>query len=304
MALRLGRLLDAVGKKIINLAPGTATGDAVNYDQLVANSISDRDRNNHTGTQTASTISDFVASVRSQQLDQLTPPAGPLNLNSQRAINLADPTGPQDGATKNYVDTQLSGVASGMDLKGAVKSAYGANVTIANPGAAAFDGVAYSNGEVILLYGQTSAAQNGPWVFNGSAAAMTRPSNFASSAQAVLGSFWVVEQSGTAYKQGDSFAIMANDTAVTLGTTALSFIFVNPLGAVVTGAAVDTGGAAAVTLYHGLGTRDVLTEVYLNSSPWDTQLVEVQRPDLNNIIAVFDAAPAAAAYRALVRKAV
>lgn len=50
-----------------------------------------------------------------------------------------------------------------------------ANVTIATPGAT-IDGVAPVSGtDIILLTAQSTASQNGPWIWNGAASAMTRP---------------------------------------------------------------------------------------------------------------------------------
>ncbi len=41
-------------------------------------------RTNHTGTQTASTISDFDTQVRTSRLDQMAAPTGSVSLNSQK----------------------------------------------------------------------------------------------------------------------------------------------------------------------------------------------------------------------------
>src|SRR4029078_5409233 len=104
------------------------------------------------------------------------------------------------------------GLQSGLVLKGSVRAATTTNITIATPGTT-IDGLTAANGEIFLLMGQLTASQNGPWVFNGSAAAMTRPANFDTSAEAVLGSFWDVRE-GT---YADTFVLMTNDTTVTLG---------------------------------------------------------------------------------------
>lgn len=62
-------------------------------------------RASHTGTQTASTVSDFDTQVRTSRLDQMAAPTGSVSLNSQKITNLATPTANTDGATKAYVDT-------------------------------------------------------------------------------------------------------------------------------------------------------------------------------------------------------
>jgi hypothetical protein len=65
-------------------------------------------RANHTGTQTASTISDFDTQVRTSRLDQMAAPTASVSLNSQKITNLATPTSNTDAATKAYVDTQVT----------------------------------------------------------------------------------------------------------------------------------------------------------------------------------------------------
>jgi hypothetical protein len=65
-------------------------------------------RANHTGTQTASTISDFDTQVRTSRLDQMAAPTASVSLNSQKITSLATPTVSTDASTKGYVDTQIS----------------------------------------------------------------------------------------------------------------------------------------------------------------------------------------------------
>jgi hypothetical protein len=195
---------------------GTAAIDATN-------------RANHTGTQLSSTISDLASVVMAYRLDQFAAPTNPVSLNSQRITNLSDPTSVQDAATKNYVDNSISGVAGGLILKGAVVCAPTTNVSLTSPGAT-LDGVTMSAGMIVLLTGQTTASQNGPYVWNGASSTMTRATNWATTAEAVLGSFWVVEQGTNA----DTLALCTNDTAITLGTTSLTFTFRGAAGATYT----------------------------------------------------------------------
>jgi hypothetical protein len=70
-------------------------------------------RANHTGTQAASTISDFDTQVRTSRLDQMAAPTGSVSVNSQKITNLATPTSNTDASTKLYVDTSISNLIDG-----------------------------------------------------------------------------------------------------------------------------------------------------------------------------------------------
>jgi len=70
-------------------------------------------RANHTGTQTASTISDFDTQVRTSRLDQMAAPTGSVSLNSQKITSLGTPTTSTDAATKGYIDTQITNLVNG-----------------------------------------------------------------------------------------------------------------------------------------------------------------------------------------------
>ena len=70
-------------------------------------------RANHTGTQLASTISDFDTQVRTSRLDQMAAPTASVSMNTQKITNVVDPASNQDAATKNYVDTQVSSLVNG-----------------------------------------------------------------------------------------------------------------------------------------------------------------------------------------------
>jgi hypothetical protein len=91
-------------------------------------------RANHTGTQTASTISDFNTAVRTNRLDQMTAPTGSVSLNSQKVTSLATPTDNADAATKLYVDTKVADLVnsapSTLDTLGEIATAIQAGGTV------------------------------------------------------------------------------------------------------------------------------------------------------------------------------
>jgi hypothetical protein len=91
-------------------------------------------RANHTGTQAASTISDFDTQVRTSRLDQMAAPTGSVSLNSQKVTSLATPTDNADAATKLYVDTKVADLVnsapSTLDTLGEIATAIQAGGTV------------------------------------------------------------------------------------------------------------------------------------------------------------------------------
>ena len=72
-------------------------------------------RANHTGTQTASTVSDFDTQVRTSKVTDLAAPTGSFSMNSQKITNLLDPTSAQEAATKAYADTKIASTEKGAN---------------------------------------------------------------------------------------------------------------------------------------------------------------------------------------------
>lgn len=272
--------LDLNSKKIINVGAPSSANDAArktDVDTAYTNAIS---RANHTGTQLASTISNFDTQVRTSRLDQMAAPSNPVAFNAQRATGLADPSSPQDAATKAYVDAQLAGLVSGQTLKGTVRVSVNTNVNIASPGAT-LDGVTMSTNDVVLLYNQTTGTENGPYVFNGSSTSMTRAANWDSNGEAVLGSYWIVREGSRA----DTFALMTNDTTFALGTNTLAIAHVSatPAGGIAFEADLGDGSAVSFTCDHNFGTRAVSVSIWRNASPYDEPLVYIAHTSVNRI---------------------
>jgi hypothetical protein len=295
------------------------------------NSAHHLSRANHSGTQTASTVSDLAATVQAYRLDQFAAATSP--------ITIVDGSSAAHAATKGQLDTALSSLASGQTLKGAVRAAATTNINIASA-PATIDGLTAASGEVFLLTAQTTGTQNGPYVFNGTGSAMTRATNWDTSGEAVLGSYWIVME-GT---HADTFGLLSNDTAITLGTTTPTFVFRGAAGATysagdgltLTGTTFDVVGAtnggitvnandiqldtaiavrkvsgviptsttgiytvsgAAVTVNHALGNKAAQPHVVYHTSPGsgntegDPLEVQYNNPDTNNTVITLPAAP-------------
>jgi hypothetical protein len=87
-----------------------ANGAAISLGKLASDPLA---RANHTGTQTASTISDFDTQVRTSRLDQMAAPTSAVSANSQKITSLATPTADTDASTKLYVDTSINNLIDG-----------------------------------------------------------------------------------------------------------------------------------------------------------------------------------------------
>lgn len=220
------------------------------------------DRANHTGTQTASTISDFDTQVRTNRLDQMAAPTGSVSLNSQKITSLATPTADGDAATKAYVDTSSNTVLNalieagrGLDVKASVRVASTGNLDLSAPGAS-IDGVTLNAnagafpGDRVLVKNQTTASQNGIYYFRGAAAAMVRAVDADSDADVTAGMFTFVEEGDTHADQG---WVLTTNNAITLGTTSLAFSQFSGAGAISAGDGLSkTGDQLDVNVGFGL----------------------------------------------------
>lgn len=126
-------------------------------------------RGDHTGTQTASTISDLATVVQAYRLDQFAAPTAPLGLGGQRITSVADPTSPTDGATKQYVDN----ARAGLSVKDPVRVVAATSINLASL-PTAIDGVTLTAGNRFLAAAQTTGAQNGIYTYSTSTGAATR----------------------------------------------------------------------------------------------------------------------------------
>ena len=253
-----------------------------------------------------------------------------LDLQSRPIVGLADPANPQEAATKNYVDS----VIRGLDWKQEVVAASTGNVNIASPGTS-LDGVTLVAQDRILLKDQTTPAQNGIYVWTASAAALTRALDATTGVQ--LSGATTTVQRGTV--NADRIYRVTTDDPINIGTTAISLVQVGAGGGgeivtagngltktgttldvgqgtgIVVGAdtvgidtaivprkysaAVGNGSLTTIPVVHGLGTRDVVVNVY-DATTFEEVLVDSVRTDANTVTLGFATAPASGAYRVVV----
>lgn len=290
-------------------------------------------RANHTGTQTASTISDFDTQVRSSRLDQMTAPTASVSFNSQKLTNLGAPTaGSNDAARIVDVETAVQSAAAGIDNKPSVRALANTNITLS--GAQTIDGVSVIAGDRVLVRGQSTASQNGSYV--AAAGAWSRATDGDATGELTPGAFWYVEE-GTTY--GKTQWRIENTGAITVGSTAITInqfgaaagytegdgiLFTGNIisvevvsgGALVVGASgvdidvskvvqkkaflIGDGVATSFTCTHNLNNQDVITQVreVATNEVWG---VGIQNNGVNTVVISFSSAPATNSFRVVVQ---
>lgn len=269
------------------------------------------DRARHTGTQTASTISDFDTQVRTSRLDQMAVPTAAVSMNNQRITSVATPTSASDAATKGYVDSAVNGT----DWKQSVRAATTANITLS--GTQTVDGVALVAGDRVLVKDQSTGSQNGIYVV--AAGAWSRSTDADENAEVTAGlSVMVTEGTVNADSQ---WRLTTNDSIV-VGTTALVFAqigagssYTQGTGISISGnvIAIDTavvtrkvsanigdGSATSIAVTHSLGTLDVQVQIY-EIATGDTVECDVKRNTTNQVTLGFASAPASNSLRVVVQ---
>lgn len=253
-----------------------------------------------------------------------------LDFNSQaRIVNLPDPTLAQHPATKAYVDQAVEGLA----WKDSVRVATTANLTLSGPGAT-IDGVTMVANDRVLVKNQSTASQNGIYVWNGAAVPMTRAADCSTFAE--------LEQAVTTVEEGTSAGATFRQSALngTIDSSAVnwtSFGTAAPAATettagiveLATQAETDTGtdDARAITpqklanyagrklkltqnigdgsansynVDHNFNTREVHVEVYRNSGSYDSILCDVTRPTVNRVTLGFAGAVASNAFTVVI----
>jgi hypothetical protein len=178
-------------------------------------------------------------------LNDIGAPTASFSFNSQALTNLADPTNPQDAATKNYVDLVQQGIA----WKASVRAATTANGTLATAFAngQVVDGVTLTTNDRVLLKNQTTQTENGIYVVQASGAPVRATD---SNTGAELQQAAVFVREGTA--NAESAWVCSVDTAITIGSTNITFVQFSTSG----GVQAATTSVAGITRYATLAEAE------------------------------------------------
>jgi hypothetical protein len=187
-------------------------------------------RANHSGTQAASTISDFDTQVRTSRLDQMAAPTASVSVNNQNITNLLDPVNPQDAATKNYVDS----TAQGLDTKASVKIATTEDITLS--GEQTIDDVAIVAGDRVLVKNQNTQSSNGIYIAASGAWARSTDTN---SWDKLIAAYAFVEEGSI---NADTGWVSTANSGGTLGVTPIIWAQFNGASGSSTASNVGTSG--------------------------------------------------------------
>lgn len=253
-----------------------------------------------------------------------------LDLQStSKVINVPTPSAAGDAVPKSYVDSAVEGLA----WKDSARVGTQSNINLSSPGST-IDGVTMASQDRVLVRNQSTQSENGIYVWNGAAVALTRSldaSTFAELEQAII----TVEEgtdAGTTWRQTQvngtidssnviwtSFAAaapaasestagvaeLATQAEVDAGTDDLRIV--TPLKLATWSGRIKKystnigdGSATSYTITHSLNTRDVIIRVFPNSGNYDDVEVDVYRPSTTTATLVFATAPASNAYRVVV----
>ena len=174
---------------------------------------------------------------------------GTVDVANKRITSVAEPTQSSDAATKNYVDA----VKTGLDVKDSVIATTTANLaatysngtsgvgaTLTNSGTQAaitIDGRVLVVGERVLVKDQTTGLQNGFYKVTtvGTASVnwvLTRTVDADEDSEITPGAFTFVEEGTVGANNG---YVCTNVGAITVGTTAITFVQFSGAGSVIAG---------------------------------------------------------------------
>ena len=253
-----------------------------------------------------------------------------LDLQSvSKVINVPTPTAAGDAVPKSYVDSAVEGLA----WKDSARVGTQSNINLASPGAT-IDGITMVSQDRVLVRNQSTQSQNGIYVWNGAATALTRSldaSTFAELEQAIItveegtdaGTTWrqtqingVIDTNNVIFSSFAAAAPAASETTAGIAEIATQAEvdagtddarIITPLKlATWSGrirkyaASFGDGSATSYVITHNFNTRDVTVVVFPNSGTYDNVEVDVGRTSVNEVTLVFATAPTSNAYRVVV----
>ena len=325
-----GNTLDIAGSKGIDTVVGATDTVTVNLDLCELDDVEAASRTDYL----VGCIDSGNAKIALQylKLNRWGTPDGAVAYGGQKITGLGAPTASTDASTKNYVDTSIAGSGAliyqgGYDATTAaptgtsIKKGFTYAVTVAGTGSpAGFWSPTLEIGDLII------AQQDNPT----SASDWTEINKNIDVASATVKGIASFPTAGGLSVSSGEVSLPAVGSAATKGGAAKSLeITTDAKGRVTTvkensiqiaasqvtnfcdevdscvGANEVTGtigGSTSMAVTHNLGTRNVMVEVYRNSSPYDTVMLKVERTSTNVVTFKTAKTPAANAFAYMIKK--
>ncbi len=249
--------------------------------------------------------------------------------NVARIQNLPDAVSAQEPATKAQLDSAVQGLAWKDNVRVKTQS----NTNLSSPGAT-IDGITMAADDRVLVGSQTAQTENGIYIWNGAAAAMTRAPDadtFAKLEQAVV-SVDEGTSADTTWRQTEVNGVIGTNNVVfgsfgtsapAASTTVAGVIEIATQGEVDAGAAtnlavtpetlaaysnrklkytttIGDGSATLYTVTHNLGTRDVAVSIYAVATPYEKPVADVRHATTNSITVDFVSPPSSGEFQVVV----
>ena len=238
-------------------------------------------------------------------------------MGSNKILSVANPTLSQDAATKNYVDTTFAG-------SGALIFQGGYDASTSGPNSSALKGWTYAvtvpvNGggywstplEVgdLIIAEQDNPASDADWTDVQNNVDVATATTLGIAKFPTAGGLSVSTGAVSLATSGvsvDNKGIVTSATNVDIAITSSQVTdFCNAVDSCVDATNYKTsfgnGSATSFTITHSLNTRDVITQIYSNISPYDTVQCTVERTTLNTLTVSVASAPATNEFRVLVQ---
>lgn len=221
--------------------------------------------------------SDYDSGIAAHSISELTVPTAALAMAGFKITGMANGVSATDAATMANVTAAIDGIIASIAWKPIVRLVSVANIATLTAAMTTLDSVTVASGDRILLTAQTTASQNGVYVYT-TGTGLTRAGDLAQNYELQEGSTWEVTEGATsgALNGQPSRWYVSTTGVITPGTTAVTIIQIGAgngvytagLNVAVTGQvisvpfgtfpkkfaiAVGNGSSTSFTITHGLG---------------------------------------------------